>query len=189
MIIQHGDARRLANLPWAAVELTGESRIEEIVLHISRWMRQFEEPVQLLFPVQSRDLDGVKLLSPYLWIRSVSLEPLARINIVMGVQGLLRDHENRAIETEDEFVQEVIRKTARAADEWCRGIRVGTFVRILFGRERMLCGWVAEDHGAMVTVKIPLKTREVWWRGPARALLNLSGVPKTEQAYYYSGAR
>lgn len=186
MIIQQGDARRLTGLPWAAVELTGESRVEEIVLHIARWLQRFDEPVQLLFPVQSRDLDGVKLLSPYLWIRAARLEALTGVKTVMGVQGLLRDGRGQLIPTDDRFVQTVVEASERTAAGWSEGIVAGSFVRILYGRERMLCGWVEERDHREAVVRVPMKMRELYWKGPVRALLNLASVPKREQVYYYS---
>lgn len=189
MLIHSGDLRSLKGKPWAAIEIVSELRIEEVVLHLSRWARKFlpDAPFQLLFPVQSRDLAGVRMLSPYLWARTADLTALEGVRSVMGVQGLVSDGAGRTIPIEDSFVQGTVKDAQAAAEGWSAGVRKGSFVRVLYGEQRMLCGRVANISSNIAEIVIALRLRNVRLFVPVRALLNLGAVPKAEREYYYTG--
>lgn len=184
MLIEWGDVKRLRGKGWAGVELVSEARTEEVVLHISRWaMRSLDEPFQLLFPIKTRSVTGVTLLTPYLWARTTRLLDLDEMRkSVMGVQGLVRDGQG-VLEIEDEFVQDVIKTARKVTEEWNATIKRGSFVRVLLGDEHGLCGTVLWVHGGMARVKVALKSRELVVQIPVRALENLG--KREEREYYY----
>ena len=187
MLVQKGKVSKLDGLPWAAVDLVSESRIEEVIVHVSRWAyANVSGPFQLLFPVKSRDLDGIELFSPYLLVRSENLRKLASIHTIYGVSGLVRNVDGSILEVEDGFAGKIIANAKLAAMSWSQHIEHGSFVRILFGPERMLCGTVTRIYGEYATVSIELRLRRVNIRVPVRALLNLGNVPQEKRHYFYS---
>lgn len=189
MLVQKGKVSKLDGLPWAAIDLVSESRIEEVIVHVSRWANSnVAGAFQLLFPVKSRDLDGVDLFSPYLLVRSENLRKLISIQTIYGVSGLVRSVDGSILEIEDGFVGQIIASARVAAISWSQHIEHGSFVRILFGPERMLCGTVARMNGDYATVSIELRLRRVNVRVPVRALLNLGNVPEEKRHYFYSKA-
>jgi hypothetical protein len=185
VLIEQGRTSTLVNLPWAAIDVS-ESRIEEVVYHIARWASKTlgNRAFQLVFPVKSRDLSGVQLLSPYLWARTVDLKDLLTINSVMGVTGVVGGDVD-ILQIEDEFVQRVLGDAQQAAAGWSVDVIKGSFVRVLMGSNRMLCGTVSELKDGMAVVLIKLRTRDVKLTIPAKALLALDYVPAKEREYYY----
>jgi hypothetical protein len=186
VLIEQGRTTTLADLPWAAIDVS-ESRIEEVVYHIARWASKTlgNRAFQLVFPVKSRDLSGVQLLSPYLWARTADLKDLLTINSVMGVTGVVGG-EAEILQIEDEFVQRQLEDAQRVAVGWSVNISKGSFVRVLMGSNRMLCGTVSELKDGMAVVLIKLRTRDVRLTIPAKALLVLDYVPGKEREYYYA---
>lgn len=185
MLIYSGKFGTLRGAPWLAVELVSEARIEEIVLHLVRWARaNVAEPWQILFPVASRDLDGVKLMSPYLWVRGEGVEEWTRARSVMGVVGLVTEANGKPLLTPDSFVRAVVMKARENAAGWSEGVEVGSFVRILLGSERMLCGTVTRIDRKYAHVTVSMRLRNLKWRGPIAALKVLK---TTRRDYYFDG--
>jgi|SRR6266850_190690 len=187
MLIEQGEVENLGEKPWAGIELTSDTRIEEAVLHIGTWARQFlkGEPFQLLFPIQTRDLGGVTMLSPYLMARTLDLKKLKKIGSIRGVQGLECDERGRVFEIDNTFVQQVRERAEKAQQSWSEGISVGSFVRCLVGSGRMLCGnveWRDETHAR---VRVELLSRDIVVTCPIRTLLNLGDVPEEKRTYFY----
>jgi hypothetical protein len=187
MLIQHGEVVKLGSRPWLGVELTSETRIEEAVLHIGIWAAEVfkAEPFQLFFPVQKRDLGGVTLLTPFLMVRTLDLKDLKKISAVFGVQGVECDDRGKIIELENSFVQQVRERAEKIHDSWSDGIVVGSFVRLLMGSGRMLCGIVERLNHTTARVRVELVSRNVIFYCPVRMLLNLGEVPKEKQSYFY----
>lgn len=190
MLIWQGKVETLAGHPWAAIEIVSElgsyseRRTEEIVLHIIRWTRKHlrGQAVEILFPVKFRNIFGVNLLSPYLLARTAKLDRLAGISSIMGCEGIVSDGAGKPVPVEDGFAQSLIAETRERAKEQCQGIRRGSYVRILVGSHRMLCGQVAERRGDSAVVKIRLMSRAVRVTIPVVSLLNC-GLDKIP--YYY----
>lgn len=190
MLIQQGKTAKLDGLPWAAIDLASDTRIEEVVVHISRWAHAAlsGRPFQLLFPVKSRDLDGVDMFSPYLLARAENLSWLSSMQSIYGVHGLIDGQNGKILEIEEKFVRQVMINSKLAAMAWSAKIGNGSFVRILFGSERMLCGTVEQIHNSTATVQIQLRLRTVRVRVPVRALKNLGNVPVEQRTYFYAPA-
>lgn len=190
MLVTNGNVRVLRGRPWAGIELVSEARIEEVVLHLSRWAQRnlVDQPFQLLFPVKTRDLRGIKLLSPYLWARTTDLEALRGCKSVMGVQGLVSDAESQTIAVEDTFIQALIEESKAAAAGWSEGVGAGSFCRVLYGDERMLCGVITKIVQGIAEIEIALRLRKVVLYVPVKALLNLSHVGKSDRHYFYTGS-
>jgi hypothetical protein len=183
MLIQSGRVKDLQGRPWVAIQLIGDSPVESVVLHIARWSKRLDGPFQLLFPVSSRTVLGVEMANPYLWARYEKLRGLVGIETLHGVEGIVRD-DRGPVEVEDSFVQELIRKSQEAMLQWSSGIHSGSFVRILMGHYRMLCGTVEALNDGLAEVVVPLRTRNVRLKISTGALFNL-GDEKRE--YFYKG--
>ena len=173
MLIEQGRVRELDGRPWAGIELVSEARVQEIVLLIVRWAKERGEPFQLLFPVKSRGAGGIELLTPYLWARMNEPRDLFSVGAVKGIVGCVRDDE-KVLGVDDSFVQGIIRQAEEAAAGWSHGIRVGSFVRVLYGDCRMLCGMVRRMGKGMVVVEVELRSRRVRITAPVRALEKLA---------------
>lgn len=186
MLIVQGNVKTLEGKPWAAIELISEVRVEEIVRHTVKWARTKlkGQAFQLLFPVKSRDLNGVRMLSPYLLIRANRLESLKSVKSVMGVVGLVTDADGRIIRWEAGQAKNVIDRAMAAHAGWSAGVRRGSFVRVLQGKNRMLCGKVKKIVDGKAEVVVSLRLRDVVLKIPVKALLNLGGEPKE---YFYVG--
>jgi hypothetical protein len=192
MLIQSGNVRSLAGRQWAAVELSTEGarddRMEEIVVSIIRWAAARKQAFQLLFPVEERGLGGIKLLSPYLYARTKDLRALNNITGAVFKQrariSVLRDTTGAMIPLEDSFVQEVAERCRLVRRNWSKGIRPGSFVRVLLGSQRMLCGKVTGIDGDRAVVDVSLRLRRLKLTIPVGALENL-GMRRKE--YYYNG--
>ena len=187
MLIQSGRVENLKGLPWAAIEFYAnsvapvDSRVEETVRNIVKWSRTLKEPFQMLFPVKSRSVDGVQMLSPFLWARTVQLKVLKGVSSVKGVEGLSSNSQG-IIEVSDDFVQELIEKTRAYAEARCAGLEIGCFARVLMGSHRMLVGKVLARSRESVTLLIALRTRTVKLDVPVMALENLG---TEEREYFY----
>lgn len=188
MLIEQGKVSTLRGKPWAAIDVASEARIEEIVLHIARWAGRVlgEKAFQLLFPVKRRDLSGVEMFTPHLYGRTADLQDFLVVKEVRGAWPVFDEETREVIPVEDKFVQEVMAKAREEADGWSAGIKRGSFVRVLFGNERMLCGEVEEMKGSLAVVVIRMRSRTVRLTIPSQALLNLSFVPKKEREYFYA---
>jgi hypothetical protein len=187
MLIQSGKVALLEGLPWAAIDFYEsqkaiETRVEEIVLHLVRWSRiHMDGPFQMLFPVKKRTLDGVELFSPYLWVRALDLKSLVYMGTVPGVEGLVGGRNPIAVE--DSFVQGLIRQGKEFSGQWSAGLEVGSFVRVLMGSNRMLCGKVLSRTETDAKVLIALRTKTIELKIPVLALQKLEG----EGDYFYRG--
>lgn len=183
MLIEQGDTKLLAGRAWAGLEMVSEQRIDEQVLHVARWAAEHrrDQPFQLLFPVKERGINGIKLLSPYLWARMVDLKLLNGIGSVPGVS-LVRN-ETGPIEIDALFVQGVREQAEKAAIGWSAKIKEGSFVRVLLGSERMLCGEVLSVKKKLATVRIEMASRDLRLTIPTGALLVLR-VRKENRKYY-----
>lgn len=182
MLIQSGRVSNLEGKSWVAIELTSESRTDEVVLHLVRWaVRNLEKEgraFQLLYPVESRTLNGVSLLSPYLWMRVDDLRLLGRITSIMGVQGMVTDSTENPVMAEPSFVEKLIAQCKAVSDSWSAGISVGSGVRVLLGAGHGLCGVVEKLTDGDAEVRIALRSRAVRLKVPVRALKNLDAQPK-----------
>jgi hypothetical protein len=182
MLIQSGKVSDLEGKSWVAIELTSEARTDEVVLHLTRWaVKNLEKEgraFQLLYPVESRNLNGVSLLSPYLWMRVADLKYLARITSIMGLQGMVTDSADKPVLAEPSFVENLIAKCKAVSDSWSEGILVGSGVRVLLGTGHGLCGVVEKLDGGDAEVRIALRSRSVRLKVPVRALKNLGIAPK-----------
>lgn len=184
MLIQSGRVSSLSALPWVALELTSESRTDEIVLHLIRWAVSNLEaksiPFQLLYPVASRSGGKVELLSPYLWMRTPSpASDLRGITRIMGMQGMMAIPGGHWLSATDDFIRTIIAKSQSAQAAWSNGISCGSGVRVLVGHLHSLCGIVEHLYpDGDAEVRIALRSRAVRLRIPVRALQHLGHTPE-----------
>ena len=177
MLIQSGRVGELDPLPWVAIELTSESRIDETVLRLVRWSMKRLETFQLLYPIESRGLRQPSLLSPYLWMRVPTVAALDDMTALMGIQGMVSDADGHPVLVEPPFVLSLIEKTRAAQASWSNGIACGSGVRILLGSGHGLCGVVEHLRDSTATIRVALRSRAIRLDVPVRALRNLGAAP------------
>lgn len=185
MLISSGRVSTLGMKPWVGVEVVSETQIEENVLHLLEWGKKNLKTFQLLFPVASRDLPSIKLLSPYLFMRAPKLDEMKKVSSLYGISGLVVDPDNKVVAFPNDFVQDVIQRARATADEWSKGVKPGSFVRVVYGSLHMLCGEVKRVRDGIAEVDISLRLRRVKAFIPVRALLSLPD--DAEREYFYSG--
>lgn len=208
MIVYQGNPQNLSSLPWYAVEWASDlslehdlstqigsgtnggrgrscSQVEQVAFAIVKWAQRKRDPFQLFFPVSSRTLEGVGLFSPYLWIRMFDPNGISQaISRDRARIDILRDHEGQPVPIEDAFIQEVIQKCKDITEGNSQGIAEGSFVRVLLGRYRMLCGKVESVSNGIAGIRIALKAKPVNLFAPLTALQNLGTA---QRDYFYLG--
>lgn len=192
MILAHGDTSSLTG-PWYALEVSSEENIEKTMHRLAECLKPVfgDSPVQVFIPIGRRDLDVCALASADLiYIRGNDLKKMLRIRTaVTGIVGIVTTGDsNRAwdvIPIDDEYVQNLIRDAQEAFCGRSRGIRVGSFVRLVAGSLRDLCGHVEGIEAGWATVCVNLGIKRVWVKTPMLNLLNLSHVSKNRQVYFY----
>jgi hypothetical protein len=150
-----------------------------------------DDPVEIFVPVAKRDLDVFELSTEvYVFARSTSFSALFRLKSVTGVAGLVTAGDSgrasQVLTWPDEDVQKLIAKAEEESRQRAVGIEPGTFVRILNGELRDLCGVVEIIGDGRAVVRITLRTKSILLETPIRNLLNLGHVPKEQRVYYYS---
>lgn len=187
MLITQGKVTGFRRLPWAQIELASDSRLEEVALHLVRWIRKRPESFRILFPVLSRDLGGVELFYPNILIQCRDWTKLRDIRSVMGVQGLTVDGQGQLLLLEADYGARLVEQAAQVSGEWSSGIKRGSFVRVLLGSKRMLCGEVSSvTRDGIADVRVSMTVRDLRIRIPVRALLKLD-IDKSKRRYYYNG--
>jgi transcription antitermination factor NusG len=116
----------------------------------------------------------------------MNLEELRSVSSIYGVQGLVVAGNGCPLPITDDFVQNVIHQSRGAADSWSKGIKRGSFVRIIYGDTHMLCGHVKKIVAGVADVEVELRLRTVRVVVPVRALLNLDHVKEAEREYFYA---
>jgi len=184
MLITQGKVTGFAKMPWAQIELASDSRLEEIALHIVRWVRKRPEAFRVLFPVASRDLGGVELFYPNILIQTLDWQKLKDIRTVMGVQGLTTDGQGTLLLMDAAFGESLVKQAEKVSGDWSKGIKKGSFVRVLLGDRRMLAGTVESvSKSGIADVRVNMTVRDLRLRVPVRALLLLN-VEKKNRRYY-----
>jgi hypothetical protein len=165
------------------VELRSEHTIESTLKRLGTKLPAIFESsaIEIFVPIERRDLDTFELKTGnFIFARSPNFTALLKLRKVTGVVGLVTfgdtNRPTHAIPIEDAFVQAQIVEAQRQFDHRADGIEADTFVRIIDGEMRDLCG----------TVRIVLKTKDIILETPTRNLLNLSHVPKELRVFYYS---
>jgi|SRR5882672_7029278 len=184
MLITQGKVSGFTKMPWAQIELASDSRLEEVALHIVRWVRKRPEAFRVLFPVASRDLGGVELFYPNILIQTLDWSRLKDIRTVMGVQGLTTDGQGTLLLMDSPFGESLVKQAEKVSGEWSHGIRKGSFVRVLMGDRRMLSGEVEHvSKTGIADVRVSMTVRDLRLRVPVRALLLLN-ITKRDRRYY-----
>jgi hypothetical protein len=184
VLIVQGKVSGFQRLPWAQIELASDARLEEIVLHLVRWVKKRPEAYRILFPVGTRDLGGVELFYPNILIQTKDWTKLKDIRTVMGIQGLTTDGQGALLLMDAEYGEALVAQAEEVSSGWSKDIKRGSFVRVLLGERRMLCGEVIKIDSGIADVRVSLTVRDLRLRIPVRALLKLD-VPKERRKYFY----
>jgi hypothetical protein len=192
MILEYGDVARLKGLPWFMCELRSEKTVESTMRRVGNALHGIfqGEPIELYVPVERRDLDVFELSTQvYCFVRSTSFPALLRLKSVTGIVGLVTEGDtnrpSKALSWPDQDVQNLIIAAEEKHRKQAVGIEPGTFVRILNGQMRDLCGVVKIIGDGRAVVRITLRTKSILLETPIRNLLNLGHVPKEQRVYYY----
>ncbi len=180
MRLTWGDTRRLTG-DWAQVEMnTNDSsrpmQVEGVVVRAALWGRRFTA-FELAVPVERVRPAGVELRVPSLFARCADLNELREMNTVWGKEGIVEDGLGSVLKVPGEFVDGLMEREGKRAS-----IRLGAFVRILYGPERMLCGKVKRVNGRMAVVNVETRARVVTVTLPVTALESL----RTEERDYFT---
>jgi len=192
MILQYGAVENLQGKDWYLLELRSEKTVEPTMRRIGKQIPGIfkNDPVEIFIPLLIQDLNVFELKTQnYIFVRSSSLNSLARFKSVTGVVSLVTEGEmnrtSRAIPIKDEYVQQLIKEAEEEFSNRGSGIEVGTFVRILNGETRDYCGFVEVVNEGTACVRVDLKTKSLLIETPVRNLLSLPNVPPEQRVFYY----
>jgi len=184
VLITQGKVKGFDRLPWAQLELASDARLEEICLHLVRWVKKRPEAYRILFPVATRDLGGVELFYPNLLIQTKDWLKLKDIRQVMGVQGLTVDGQGTPLLLEPGYGEALVEQAEKINAGWSDGVKKGSFVRVLLGERRMLAGeCLSVSRDGIAEVRVSMTVRDLRLRIPVKALLLLN-VEKGKRKYY-----
>lgn len=190
MLFTYNDSTSLKGKDWYALELISETAAstEATLNRVVRGVPAIfgSRPFQMFVPLAKRDLGIFELSTDsFVFVRSNSLDPLAKLKRITGVTGLLTAGRiENALPVADKDVQPMIAEAKRHEASWSKGIRKGSFVRILDGSARGYCGHVISMRPPTVRVKLLTKTLSV--TTPLSNLLNLLNIPTHHQVFYYN---
>lgn len=173
-------------------EVRSEKTVESTMRRVGNALPSIfrDEPVEVYIPVVRRDPDVFELSTQvYCFVRSTSFPALLRLKSVTGIVGLVTEGDTNRPSNALSWPDEDVQKLIIAADEEHRkraiGIEAGSFVRIVNGQMRDLCGIVEIVGDGKAVVRITLRTKSILLETPIGNLLNLDHVPKDQRVYYY----
>ncbi len=187
------DCRALQGSDWYCLELVSESGPAiEATLH--RLLRETPSifgsyALEVFVPIARRDLGVFDLMTGgFIFVRSKHLNLLAKLKRITGITGMMTHGDDgklrNVVRVPDSEVQLVIQQSRNIEASWSRGIKVGSFVRILDGQARGFCGHVVRRQP--LTVEIQLLTKTLTVVTPHTNLLHLPDVPRDQRVFYYS---
>jgi hypothetical protein len=150
------------------------------------------DPATVFVPVIARDLDTFTLMTEcYIFIRSDNPTKVGRLRRITGVQAVMAEADStritKFIQVEDSYVQSLIKQCWDVHYLRSKSIKESSWVRILDGETRDMCGTVVAIVGDRVMVQIDMKTKPVLVETSLHNLLDLSHVPVAHRVFYYSG--
>ena len=195
MLVTYGDTSKLKGKPFYALEVRTESQVESVVKRVAEEVPAIfrKEPLEIFIPVTERGLDVFEVSTGLLYVRAADVKLLARLKRTTGVTSLVTKNDTGrtgdAIPVEEEFVQALIMECEEKWRERHAGIDAGSFVRILDGSSRDLCGTVVRvrggEAGDEALVRIDFFTKKIWLKTPVANLLNLSHVPEEQRVFFF----
>lgn len=180
MKLSWGEWKTLKGKDWAQVEVNTDTssapmQLERMVVQAALWGRRFPA-FEMMVPVERVRPGGMELVVPSLFARTSDLSTLRGIESVWGVDGLAEDGSGNVLKVPDEFIEELMERERRR-----NPVRMGAFVRVVWGPERMLCGTVSRLTGRSVTVDVEMRSRKVKVTLPVTAV----EVLDTEERDYF----
>ena len=193
MILCYGDTTSLRGKNWYTVELRNEKTVESTLRRVAAALPTIfgTQPVELFVPVGSRDLGTFELKTGnYIFARSTSWEGLLRLKQVTGVVSLsTKGDSNRPADVLSipvDFVEQMIAAAEEDFRTRSANVDVNSFVRILDGESRDLCGTVTSIYGDMACVTVQVRTKQLIVETPIRNLGSLDHAPDELRVFYYS---
>ena len=178
-----GDTKTLRTRDWAQVEINVNDavrpmQLESVVVRAALWGRRFSA-FEMFVPVEKVRPGGMELVMASLFARASDLSLMRGIETVWGVDGLVEDGSGNVLKVPDEFIEEMAERERKR-----NPVRLGAFVRVLWGPERMLCGTVGRLSGKTATVDVDTRSRKVKVTLPVTAVEVLD---TEERDYFYRG--
>ncbi len=192
MILTYLDGSILNGKDWHVIELRSHRTLEPTLKRLGKALPNIfrNDPVELFVPVVRRDLDAFELTTQdCIFGRSTNFQSLLRLKTVTGIVGLMTvadsGRPSEVLTWPDADVQKLIATAEEEFRQRAAGIEAGSFVRILDGEMRDLCGVAEIVGGGKAVVRITLRTKAILLETPICNLLNLDRVPKEQRVYYY----
>jgi len=180
-------------MPWYMLELRSERTIESTLRRLGNSLEPIfrESPIEIFIPIAARGLQVFELTTVNcLFARSPNFRKLLRLKTITGVAGLVTlggtNHPSKAIQIENTFVQDNIKRAETSFGDRAQTIGVGSFVRILDGDSRDWCGTVTVQHDGIAVVEVDVKTKFMLVETPVRNLLDMSHIPEHLRVFYYA---
>jgi hypothetical protein len=193
MILYYGDISLLKGMNWYTVELRSEKTVESTLRRLANAIPSTfgNDSVEIFVPLAERDLGVFDLsTSNYVFARSKSFSSLLRLKQITGIVGLMTagdsNRPSQAILVSDDFVQGMILAAEEAFRLRPSDIAEGSFVRILDGETRDMCGEVTTINGSTACVTVQILTKQLVIETPIRNLMSLNHVPAELRVFYYS---
>jgi hypothetical protein len=192
MILEYGSIDGLKDTDWVMMEFRSEKTVEPTLRRIGHALPGIfqKDPIQLFLPVVKRDLDVFDLSTgSYAFVRSTNFSSLLRLRTITGVVGLVTqgdtNHPSDVIRVSHEYVHSLIKEAEDNHANRVSDIELGSFVRVLDGETRDLCGTVENLDNGRAIVRIIMCTKSILLETPIRNLLNISHVPLEHRVYYF----
>jgi len=193
MILNYGDISKIKDCSWNIIELRSEKTSEETIKRIGKALPTIfkDDPAQVFVPIASRDLDKFEIMTDcYIFVRSLDPKKIVKLRTVTGVVWLVchgeGTHPGRLIYLDNAYVDDLIDKCKDVFNKRSLGIVKGSFVRIIDGHIRDLCGIVKNIDNEIAIIQIDLKTTSMLLETPIKNLINMDFVPEEKRVFYYS---
>lgn len=194
VILTYGNTTKLKGLKWYILEIRSERTVENVIRRIGKAIPAIFKDggvCEVFVPIDLRDLNLFTLKTgSYIFLRSDKKKELQKFKGVTGVVGVLCETEqqriDKAIMVEDDYVQDLIKESAKEFKDIPKDIKVGSFVRVIDGLDKGFCGTVSSIDRDYALVRVELKTRQMFIDTPMHNLKNLDYVPEHSRVFYYN---
>jgi hypothetical protein len=191
MLISYGDVSKIAGQPWFMLEIRSdepEPTLKRLCKETPGIFR--EHSLEVFVPALPQDLESLALATPnFVFVRSDHFPSLLRGKQVTGIIGLATEGDcnrpSKSIAVPDAYVQSLISKAEAEWNARGEGICVGSFVRILGGEIRGMCGVVSGIEGDRAIVVVSLMTKQIINECPLRNLKDLSYIPDYMRVWFF----
>lgn len=193
MILTHLDTSKIQTTEWFMLELRSERTSEETIRRIGKELATVfpNDPAEVFIPIRERSLTTFTLLTDcYLFVRADDPVKVGKLRRVTGVLGILAKDDSvrpaKFIRVPDDYVQGLITTCFEQHLQRSKGIKDGSWVRLIDGQMRDFCGYVIQILEGRATVRVAARTKLIVVETSIHNLSDLSDVPVGARVFYYS---